>query len=237
MFAVELTAPPDALVPSDAILSLEERERAESFRFPHLRRRFIVAHACLRLLIASYLHADPASIQFGTNRWGKPSILGAPLDFNLSHSADIAVFAFTSGCAIGVDVEQVRPMPDMIPIARRLFAKEECADLLSTPAAERNHAFFRCWTRKEAFIKAAGQGLSYPLDRFRVSLLDYQAALLAIDGSAGNAREWAIHHLEPAPGYVGAVVARGPLRKLCILPAMSASRLLEQKLAKTPAFP
>src|SRR5581483_3578226 len=158
-------------------LAPDERDRAARFRFDRLRHSFVLARGALRILLGRYLNVSPASIQFTYNSKGKPA-LAAPtcLNFNASHSGDLTVFAFTAGCEIGVDVEQIRPLPGMQNIANRFFNSKEATELMSLHANQRKRAFFLCWTRKEAYIKAIGEGLSAPLNGFRVTIQPRQPA-------------------------------------------------------------
>jgi 4'-phosphopantetheinyl transferase len=192
----------------EPVLSPDERTRAAAFRFPHLRDSFILARGALRILLARYLDLAPAAIQFAYGPKGKPA-LAAPslLDFNASHSGNLAVFAFTAGCEIGIDIERIRPVPGLQNIADRFFSRREAAELLSLPENHRDQAFFQCWTRKEAYIKATGEGLSAPLDR-------------------PQAPDWKLCDLQLTPGYAAALAYRDAERPLTISPLMDPSELL-----------
>jgi 4'-phosphopantetheinyl transferase len=132
------------------------------------------------------------------------------LRFNVSHSEKLALFAFLNGREVGVDLEFLRPMPDGDAVSERFFSSWERAAFREMPEAQKTEAFFRCWTRKEAFINAIGQGLSHPLDRFDVSLAPGESArLLAIDGDSEAANRWLLRELSPAPGYLGALAVDG----------------------------
>ena len=137
------------------------------------------------------------------------------------------MFAFTHGCEVGIDLEQIRPMNDMKSVARRFFSPEETADLMSIPEEQREHAFFLCWTRKEAFIKASGEGLSFPLDCFRVTLEPGQPArLVHLGHSSEAASEWTIHDLETVPTYAAALAYRDTERPVLLLPVLDPGQLL-----------
>lgn len=209
VWAVELTRPPEPLA---VLLSADEQARAARFKFDADRRRFTVSRGTLRQLLARYLPLEPARIQFDVGPQGKPAPAGQPeFHFNLAHSGELALIAVTKNQPVGVDVEQLRPMPDREMIARRFFSKAEFAALQTVPAAEQNRAFFNAWTRKEAFIKALGKGLSHPLDAFDVSLAPGQPVrLLRIAGNPKAAAGWTLAHLEPAPGYIGALAVEYP---------------------------
>ena len=194
-------------------LSSDERDRAERFVFENDRRRFVTCRGLLRDLLARYLGADPAGLTFYYGPKGKP-FLAAPFDridlrFNLAHSEDLAIFAFTRGAAVGVDVERVRDIPDMADLAERVFSAREKAAYGALPDNEKRTAFFRGWTRKEAFIKALGDGLSFPLDGFEVSPgPGSPARSISIDGDETEARRWSVRDLSPAPGFVGAIAVK-----------------------------
>lgn len=152
----------------------------------------------------------PDTVRFIYGAQGKPDVgEKTRIRFNVSHSGELAIFAFTTDCEIGVDVEVVRPLPDLEEIATRFFSREESSELFAISPADRNLAFFLCWTRKEAFIKAIGRGLAAPLDSFAVTLRPGEAARMTrLAGDMGKATEWTMHHLEPRPGYVAALAYR-----------------------------
>lgn len=191
----------------------DERARAARFRFPVHRNRFIAAHRALRAILAHYLRTTAAALRFQYSGHGKPSLAsgvsGLDLHFNLSHSNELALVGVTLGRDIGVDIEQVRPEFAGLDIAQRFFAPGEVAALRALPEPERASAFFRCWTRKEAFVKARGEGLSLPLDRFEVSLQPgVPAALLRAELERDEASRWEIADVAPGAGYAGAVAVR-----------------------------
>jgi 4'-phosphopantetheinyl transferase len=197
-----------------SVLSEDERGRAARFHFARDRRRFIAARAALRQILARYLDADPRELRFSYNPFGKPSLAGgtasSTLRFNASHSGRLALFGVTHGAEVGVDVERIREDFEVEELAGRFFSRREVTALLSVPAELRRAAFFNCWTRKEAYIKARGQGLSLPLDQFEVSLLPWElAALLSTAHDPGAACAWDMQSLYPSPGYAGAVVSEG----------------------------
>jgi 4'-phosphopantetheinyl transferase len=160
--------------------------------------------------------------------YGKLYVAGRRLEFNASDSCDIAMYAFTEGCGVGVDVEAIRPMGgDFEGISRSFFSAEEAEELASLPSAARLGAFFRCWTRKEAFVKAIGGGLSIPLDSFRVSMrLEESPRLLRAADQGEDPRVWTFHHVEPAPRYVGAVAYKDSKRPLKVFGPIEAIRIL-----------
>ena len=189
------------------------------------------------MLLARRLRAQPRDIAFTFGPKGKPALAGnSQLRFNMSHSGSLALLAFTTDCEIGVDVEQVRAMADIEQIASSHFCSEETSELLSLDGEmAKQEAFFRCWTRKEAYIKAVGDGLSMPLDRFQVTLLpDVPPRLVRVGIGQEPAAGWTLQHLEPAPGYVGAVAYRDRPRALNIHSPVDPGELLAQCAASIP---
>lgn len=196
------------------VLSTDERERARRFYFERDRRRWTIAHGVLRILLARYLNTDTHALQFVTNDYGKPAL--APplahtgLQFNLSHSAEMALYAFTYQRQVGIDVEFMRPDIEGELLARSHFSASEYTALQALPPSLQTEAFFQCWSRKESYIKAKGKGLSIPLDQFDVSLApDEPAALLGSREEAQATTHWSLHALEPGNGYAGALTVEG----------------------------
>lgn len=187
-----------------AVLSADERNRAAQFHFERDRRRYVARRSILRELIGSYLDCDPAGVAFVHNAYGKPSIARSDLRFNLSHSHRMALYAFCRHAEVGCDVERRDPKFAAEQIPERFFSCDEVRALRSLPLNEQTEAFFNCWTRKEAYIKAVGNGLSIALDSFDVSLVPGEAPAL-LRGCEG----WSAQSFEPAPGFQAAVVAQG----------------------------
>jgi len=224
------THAPDAVVEQfQLLLAPDETDRAGRFRFVHLQQSFILARGALRVLLGRYLNTAPGRIQFSYGSKGKPALAGLNrLQFNATHSGDLALFAFTMDCEIGVDVEQIRPMPDIEDVAKRFFCAEESAELMSLPAGQREHGFFLCWTRKEAYIKATGDGLSTPLDAFRVTLRpDEPAAMVHLERDPIAAHAWTLQDVSPAPGYAAALAYRDAPRPLETFPFFNPKQLLD----------
>jgi 4'-phosphopantetheinyl transferase len=196
-------------------LSTDELARAARFRFPEHRAHFIVRRASLRMILASYLGGSaPSRVAFTDGARGKPSLAEpagpSTLRFNVSHSHHLALVAVTRAGEVGVDVERLHPLDDLAQLAARNFSAWENAALRSLPAPARSPAFFLCWTRKEAFIKAAGEGLARRLDGFSVSLTPGEPArFVSIEGDPGELARWSVFDLAPAPGYAGALVVEG----------------------------
>ncbi len=190
-------------------LAPDERDRAERYMFERDRRRFTVARTALRDLLGRYLQTPPEQIEFTYGERGKPSVPGAPLDFNVSHSGEMALYGFTAGEPLGVDIEWMRPMPDALGIAERFFSVPEQEALRRVPPEHRERAFFAGWTRKEAYIKALGNGLFTSLESFAMTL-DDPPRLLFDREDADAAARWRVHAFDPAPGYAAAVVVALP---------------------------
>jgi 4'-phosphopantetheinyl transferase len=196
-------------------LSPDERLRAERFCLDRVRARFIVCRGVLRLILGRYTGRGPARLRFTYGEHGKPSLDPSDnppgLCFNVSHSGGLALFAVARGREVGVDVERLRALPRAERIAERFFSAPETTALKAMPAERRLEAFFTCWTRKEAYIKARGDGLAHPLDQFAVSLGPGEPARLraAGDGDEREIAQWSLDGLLPAPGYVAALAARG----------------------------
>ncbi|MCK4869626.1 MAG: 4'-phosphopantetheinyl transferase superfamily protein [Gammaproteobacteria bacterium] len=196
-----------------AILSLSEREQAGRFVFAQDRERFVLSHGLLRVLLGKYLSIAEHDLEFDVGAYGKPS-LGANkfsinLQFNLSHSHDVACFAFTLDHAVGVDVEYMREDFAGSDIAKRYFSAQEYKQLVSLPQGAQKESFFKCWTRKEAFIKAIGKGLSFGLDKFDVELVaDAGQLLTAVRGGDYDVADWSVFAVDVRAGYFGAVAGR-----------------------------
>jgi 4'-phosphopantetheinyl transferase len=191
----------------DHLLSARERERAARFHFDHDRNRYLVAHRVLRRVLIEYLGCKPEGFDFHYGPEGKPSIPGADLRFNLSHSGEVALIGLARGRELGVDVERFRPGVDDDAIARRFFSPFEVLAFQALPEHERGEAFFRIWTRKEAYVKARGGGLTVSLSSFDVSLDAGEAHLLR----APDLDRWAIVDLDAGSGYAGAAVVEQPV--------------------------
>lgn len=195
-----------------AVLSRDERARAQRFACVRDTRRFIVARARLRQFLGSLLSLQPAAIEFSYGPNGKPALAArhrTRLRFNVAHSGDVAVFVAAMGREVGVDIEVVRPLADADDVASWAFSARERADYFSLPAAARPVAFFNCWTRKEAVVKAMGDGLRFPLAAFDVSLApSAPARLLRMEHRGRGRGMWTLRAISPAPGVVGAIALR-----------------------------
>jgi 4'-phosphopantetheinyl transferase len=229
IWGIWLTASDAALDFYRSTLSLDERRRSERFRWDELRCSFTLSRGGLRILLAHYLGCSPHEIELICGPKGKPALRSSSrIRFNASHSGQMALYAFTLGCELGVDVEQLRPLDDSTSVAARFFSSAELSQLLSLKPDERGLAFFRCWTRKEAYVKAIGDGLAIPLNGFQVTLLpEVPARLVQIASEMGTADDWTLNHLELAPGYVGALAYRDSPRPTTIHPIVRADELSE----------
>lgn len=191
-------------------LSPAEGRRADRFRFPLHRRRWIASRAALRTILGAYLDRPPREIAFERDPGGKPRLAGRPGDpdlrFNLAHSGEWAICAVAVGRDVGIDVERMRRDAPLVDLARRWFAPEEVEGLLAVPAAHRSAAFFACWTRKEAVVKAEGATVPAALRRFAVPVDPLAREVRA----RGPERSWSIATLEVATGYAAALAFDGP---------------------------
>jgi 4'-phosphopantetheinyl transferase len=196
-----------------ALLDDDERMRAARFRFPEHRNRFTVARGALRTILGRYLELEPAALEFSFGRYGKPALTEGftnhTINFNLSHSGEFMLLAVTSGREVGIDIELVNQEFATTEVAERFFSHREILSLRSQATQLQTEGFFNCWTRKEAYIKARGEGLSLPLDQFDVSLEPSSAALLANRISPREVSRWSLQELHPAHGYCAAVAVEG----------------------------
>jgi 4'-phosphopantetheinyl transferase len=187
-----------------AALDADEQARAARFRFDTHRTRFTAGRAILRHLLARYLEIRPHEVVFRYSAHGKPSLDGSAaesgLRFNFSNAGGMGLAAFVLDREVGVDLEEIKPVTDFAGIAERFFSPAENRALLALSAEARDAAFFTCWTRKEAYIKAVGEGLSIPLDSFDVTLAPGDPPrLLATRAEPGGSVRWSLHELHPAP--------------------------------------
>ncbi len=196
------------------ILSDDEKKRAARFHFQKDQVRFILTHGHLRCLLSLYLPVEPSRLQFAQDYFGKPSLAGEfsenHLRFNLSHSEGVILFAFAKACEIGIDVEKIRDDVDWKRLSERFFHPNEADRIRSLPPHLQKKAFLNCWTRKEAYIKAKGGGLSISLKKFEVTLSPGEAAaIVRTTQDPDEAGRWTLHHFLPEPGYVAAVALEG----------------------------
>ncbi len=196
------------------LLAIDEQKRAARFHFARDRQRFTAARAILRIILGGYLRVEAFDVDFCYSKKEKPYLAQRHADsgitFNLSHSGGIALYAFARRRELGVDVEKIGRDVDVAGIARRFFSEHEQKQLLQLPANEQVEAFFRCWTRKEAYIKATGDGLSLPLSQFDVSLEPGSSdALVVTRPDPAEAKCWLLREVPAGDGYLAAVCVRG----------------------------
>ena len=214
VWLASLEQPETVLLQLQHTLSPDERLRAAKFHFDRDRRHFMMARGLLRTLLGRYLHASPEQLQFTYNEYGKPlldmPVPGKTLHFNLSHSHELALFAFSYAGPLGVDIEYMRAGVSAEQAARISFSPREQALLLALPLEERRQAFYTCWTRKEAYIKGRGTGFSLEPSLFDVTFLPGEpVALLASREDPDEPARWILKALEPGADYAGALAIQG----------------------------
>lgn len=198
-----------------ALLSQEERRKADRFRSGEDRERFVAGRGVLRSVLGDYLGLDPAALRFESGEHGKPALTGLPgghaPTFNVSHSAGIVLIAVAAAVDVGVDVQWIRPDLDWERIAARFFSVGEVAALRALPRHRAREAFFACWAHKEAYVKARGEGLQRSFDRFTVTLTPGTPAVeITADDEPKVAAHWSLHTLEVGDGYAGALAVGTP---------------------------
>ena len=215
VWLARLDLPATRLHALEQALSTDERERANRFRFPTDRSRFIAARGLLRSILGNYLSREPASLRFCYSPYGKPALAaesaGDPMLFNVTHSQGMALYAFTHIGAIGIDLEHFSAdTKDYENIALHFFSAAEVETLRAVSASSKQEAFLNCWTRKEAYIKARGLGLSLPLSQFDVSLTPGAPATLLATREAGQETTgWFLAALAPGADCIAALAVHG----------------------------
>ncbi|MEM7103991.1 MAG: 4'-phosphopantetheinyl transferase superfamily protein [Bacteroidota bacterium] len=195
------------------LLSDQEKQRADRYRFEVDRERFIISHSILRILLGHYLGQEPDQITFSFGHQQKPELRDYKrLTFNMSHSEDYAVYGYCLDYDIGIDVEYVKKDIEFEIIARQFFSEKECAALFSLEKKNLATGFFNCWTRKEAFIKAIGDGLTFPLDQFAVTLKPGKSPeLTELKSAPTSLKQWSLYAFSPREDYIGACAVNGPV--------------------------
>ena len=206
---------------AEAALSREERDRARRFQFAEHRLAYEFAHGVLREVLGGYLERPPGDIRFRENSFGKPFLDEADgdraVEFNLSHAGRVVLIGVCRGRRIGIDVEEIRAVDDLAGICESCFTSRETAFIFRQPGAERMRAFFRCWTRKEAYVKALGMGLSIPLHSFD-TLIDHELPCGFVEGGYGSedGATWQVSDLDAPEGYAAAIaLERGAAHLTC----------------------
>ncbi|MCX7792272.1 MAG: 4'-phosphopantetheinyl transferase superfamily protein [Chloroflexaceae bacterium] len=218
IWLITLTVPHPPLPMLWPLLDADEQRRANQFRSPRDGARFAVAHAALRAILAGYLSLEPAAVRFVRHGSAKPALdpgMSADLRFNFTHSHDLALCALSRNREVGIDIEQVQPQVPFEAIATTFFSDREQLALASLPPAQRSRGFYRCWTRKEAFVKALGVGLSLPLRSFDVTPLPGAPAALVDSPSLTDGHTiWTICDVPLSDGYVAALAVEGSACRL-----------------------
>jgi 4'-phosphopantetheinyl transferase len=214
LWRANLDLPREGVQDLAKVLSADEKARAERFYFEQHRNRFIVGRGTLRTILGRYLGIEPQQLQFEYSPRGKPKLAesygGEKIQFNVSHSQELALYGFTRDRAIGVDLEYLRPLDDADKIAQRFFSAQESAIINALPDKEKLMAFFRGWTAKEAYLKATGDGLAGSLNRIEVSLLPNEPVrLYSIDGDSQAAAQWSLYSFLPSAEYVATIAIKG----------------------------
>ena len=219
IWRINLAGQSDRIQQFRCLLSPDEVQRADRFYFDRDRRRFAVARAAMREILGRYAGLAAEELCFSYGPKGKPELAGglekSGIRFNLSHSSELALLAVTQGLMVGVDIEWIKPGFATDDIAQRFFSATEVQTLQSLPAGQRAEAFFSCWTRKEAYIKALGEGLSVPLESFAVAFAPgVPPALLHVRVDPTEVERWSMHNIEVSEGYKAAVVVEGRNHRL-----------------------
>ncbi len=215
LWLVDLDLIPERMTDFASILSEDERDRARRFLKQVDAERYASARASLRCILGSYLQLNPRQLRFAYSNFGKPHLAdeghAAPLHFSVAHSAALALFGVGRSHNIGVDLERMRDDVEVIDLAARFFSPREAEILRSLTGARRLEAFFCGWTRKEAYLKARGHGLSYGLDRVEVALEPGEpVVIIGAQDDPDVSKRWTLQHLSPAPGYIGAAAIEAP---------------------------
>ncbi len=213
IWRVWLTQPMPLIQQMAELLSDDEKARAQRLKFERDRLKFIAGRGVLRQILSRYLAVQAEEIQFSYGSQGKPALAipaTPPLQFNLAHSRNLALYAIARESPVGIDVEYIHRLDDMAQMAARFFSSRENAVFQSLPEKEKPAGFFNCWTRKEAWLKACGDGLTRPLDQFDVTLKPGETAkLLDVRSAPAEAARWRLQAFQPAPNYVAALAIEG----------------------------
>lgn len=215
LWRASLDLPAEKISHLNSLLSDDELQRAQRFKFDVHRHRFIVARGTLREILSQYLNIPPAEVRFSYQPRGKPYIEDSTIYFNMSDSNNMALYALTRNHEIGVDIEFMRDQTDVEGVAMRFFSQQERELFQHLPADKKRHAFFFGWTCKEAFLKAIGEGLSFPLEKFAVNINpDEPAALLSIHNDPAAAKPWFLRSFQPATDFMAAIAVKAMISQV-----------------------
>lgn len=221
VWCASLKLPPQDLDELFQLLSSDEKTRAERFYFERDRNRFIAGRGLLRTIISRYLEMEASQMEFVYGDHGKPALKLAPqnkaFEFNLSHSKDLALYIFNWNRKIGIDVEYVHPRPDVDDFARQFFSPRESAFVNALSGKQKEDAFFKIWTCKEAFLKANGNGLTLPINQVEISLeAEGLVMLKSIGGNKAQVTHWHLEIFNPVPGYQAALAVKGHVGQIVL---------------------
>ncbi|MRH99226.1 4'-phosphopantetheinyl transferase superfamily protein [Kriegella sp. EG-1] len=216
VWLIEAITLPDKLKEFSKTLSKDELQKASKFRFEKDRSVFITARFLLRKLIGNYLNVNPKEIDFDYSEYNKPTYLGnTELDFNVSHSNNQIIIGFSKKLTIGVDIEKIKNDFDALDLAKNVFSNEEVNALSTYSGTSLYRAFYRGWTRKESFIKAVGEGLSYPLKSFSVTIdEDEKASFISIESKQESKQNWQLYSFIPTDGFIAAITTQGKPKRI-----------------------
>jgi len=196
-------------------LTAEEQENATRFRFDKHRRRYVASHAAMRKILADHLNISDAELNVVTDRNGKPYIPNNPVYFNLSHSEEMAILALSENCSVGIDVEYVDQKVNAMSIANRFFHPLEAAQLEGLPGKDLVNNFFRCWTAKEAYLKAMGVGITEHLKVFALKYVNTNKPyVMWVDQKYSEVAKWSVYNIEFKKHYIGNIVSTSCLEQI-----------------------
>lgn len=216
VWRIVLDRQPDRVAHYETLISEKEREKAAHAKVPGIKEDRIIAAGALREVLSHYLKIDPQKIEYSYGEQGKPYIHGSDVYFNISHTQGLLLIAVTTIGQVGIDVECVNRTADLREITQRYFTKNESAALFSLNEADFQKAFCRCWTQKEAFVKASGVGLLRALNSFEVSVGENEPKLLSIEGDTLRAKEWSLLEIDIGEAYIATVAIRAQQKNFSI---------------------
>ena len=200
------------------MLSDDERERVSRFALEQSRQRYVVTRTTLRKILGEYLNISPSDVQLAYGQYGKPEVIQDAktnhLQFNISHAGDLAVIAIARDFRIGIDLEKLRPIPSIEDMIKRFFSSEEIDSFCVMPVEKRSRAFMRGWTRKEAFVKAVGDGLSFPLDRINIAFVEDTVGYFYTLDDTQKINLWSFKDISISLDYVASLVMEGHERNI-----------------------